>query len=156
MEPSVEKSHQLIVFTLHGQRYAVALSAVERVVRAVYVTALPMAPSIVLGVINMRGQIIPVIDIRQRFRLPTRALAVTDQMLIAHTARRPVALIVDAVAGVFDYSDQDVVHQPDVLADIEYVTGIVRLADGLILIHDLNRFLSMDEEVILDRAMEHD
>jgi purine-binding chemotaxis protein CheW len=156
VEPSLEKPDQLIVFTLSDQRYAIPLSAVERAVRVAYVTALPKAPGIVLGVVNVQGRVIPVIDICQRFRLPTRPLAVTDQMLIAHTARRPVVLVVDAVTGVFDYSEQDVVSPQDVLPDIEYVAGVVRLEDGLILIHDLDRFLSIDEEMVLDRAMEND
>jgi purine-binding chemotaxis protein CheW len=155
VEPALEKSGQLIIFTLSDQRYAVPLSTVERVVRVADVTALPKAPDSILGVVNVQGRVTPVIDIRQRFHLPKRELAVRDQMLIAHTARRSVVLVVDAVTGVLDYSEQEIVGAQDVLPGIEYVEGVIRLEDGLILIHDLDRFLSIEEEMALDQAMEN-
>ncbi|MBF8302857.1 MAG: cheW40H-4 [Candidatus Dadabacteria bacterium] len=63
----MDKLNQLVVLTLDEQRYALHLSAVERIVRVVEVTPLPKAPEIVLGVVNVQGQIIPVINIRKRF-----------------------------------------------------------------------------------------
>ena len=62
---------QIVVFALDEPRYALPLSAVERVVRAVEITPLPKAPEIVLGVINMQGQVVPAVDIRKRFRCST-------------------------------------------------------------------------------------
>ena len=76
-------AHQLVVFTMDEQRYALQLAAVERVVRMVEVTPLPQAPQIVLGVINAQGRIIPVVDIRRRFRLPARDIRLSDHLLIA-------------------------------------------------------------------------
>ena len=61
-----------MVFTLDRQRYALPLSVVERVVRMIEITPVPHTPDIVLGVINAQGRVIPVVDIRRRFRLPTR------------------------------------------------------------------------------------
>lgn len=147
---------QLIVFFLDGQRYALSLATVEKVVRAVEVTRLPNAPDIVLGIINVQGRVIPLVNIRRRFRLPEREMALTDQIVIAHTARRPVALVVDAVTGVLEYPEREAVAARGILPDIEYVEGVVKLKDGLILIHNLDRFLSLDEETSLDRALEVD
>ena len=65
-------ANHIVVFALDEQRYALHLLAVERVVRAVEVTALPEAPEIVLGVVNVKGRIVPVINVRRRFRLPER------------------------------------------------------------------------------------
>jgi purine-binding chemotaxis protein CheW len=144
----------LVVFTLGEQRYGLPLSAVERVARVVGLTNLPSAPAIVMGVVNVQGQVMPVIDVRRRFRLQQREIALTDQFVIAHTTRRPVALLVDAVTAVLDYSVQEAVTAQDVLPDLQYVEGLVKLEDGLILIHDLDSFLSLDEETALDRAME--
>ena len=70
--PMNNPSNHIVVFTLDEQRYALHLLAVERVVRAVEVTALPEAPEIVLGVVNVKGRIVPVINVRRRFRLPER------------------------------------------------------------------------------------
>lgn len=142
-----------MVFELSGRRYGLSLASVERVARIVDITPLPQAPDIVLGVINVQGRVVPVVNVRRRFGLPDRAIALTDQLIIAHTARRPVALLVDVVTGVIDHTEQDVVAARDVLAGIDYIEGVVKLDDGLILIHDLERFLSLEEEAVLDSAM---
>jgi len=83
-------------------------------------------------------------------------MALTDQIVIAHTARRPVAWWLDAVAGVLEYPEREAVAAQDILPDAGYVEGVVKLKDGLILIHNLDRFLSLDEEASLDRALEVD
>ncbi|MBI4530070.1 MAG: chemotaxis protein CheW, partial [Candidatus Latescibacteria bacterium] len=84
----MKESHQLVVFTLDEQRYALHLSAVERVVCSVEVTPLPKAPEVVLGVINVQGQVLPVVNIRKRFQLPERGITLTDHFIVAQTARR--------------------------------------------------------------------
>lgn len=145
---------QLVVFTLDDRRYGLPLSAVERAVRMVGVTPLPRAPQIVLGIVNVQGRVMPVVDPRRRFRLPARDFTLIDQLLIARTARRPVALAADAVTGVLEYSAQEAAGALDIVPGIEYVEGVVKLPDGLVLIHDLDKFLSLEEETALDRAIE--
>jgi purine-binding chemotaxis protein CheW len=144
---------RIVVFTLDDQRYGLALSAVGRVIRMVAVTPLPQAPVIVLGVINMQGKVLPVLDVRQRFRLPARDLALTDQVIIARTARRTVALVTDRVAGLVEYTADQVAAPRDIVPGVEHVEGVVKLGDGMVLIHDLDRFLSLDEEEALDGAI---
>ncbi|MGH9857936.1 MAG: chemotaxis protein CheW, partial [Acidobacteriota bacterium] len=99
------RDHQAVVFLLNEQRYALKLSVVGRIVRAVEVTGLPKAPEIVLGVIRIEGRIIPVMNMRKRLHLPEKEIDLSDQFLIAQTARRIVALEVDAVLGVVDYDE---------------------------------------------------
>ncbi len=145
--------HQLVVFTLDERNYALHLSAVERVIRAVDVTPLPKAPAVVFGVMNVQGQLVPVVDIRKRFRLPERDMRLSDRLIIAHTSKRAVALIVDSVSGMLEISEERIVAAKRILPTIEYVEGVVKLDDGLILIHDLDQFLSLDEEQALDEAI---
>lgn len=140
----------LVVFTLDGQSYALYLSAVERIYRAAEISLLPKAPEIVLGVVNVKGRIVPVINVRRRFRLPERDLRLSDQIVIARTSRRTVALLVDAVSGVMELSGKEIVSPEDIVPHTQYVAGIVKLEDGLVLIHDLDKFLSLDEEKALD------
>lgn len=146
----------LVVFTLGDRRCALPLSVVERAVRVVDITPLPKAPDIVLGVVNVHGRVIPVIDVRRRFHLPERGIALEDQMVIARAARRTVALLVDSVSGVLEYSGQAAVAAHDVLPELPYVEGVVKVDDGLILIHNLDRFLALEEEAALDRALQID
>ena len=149
----MERPNLLVVFTLDDRRYALHLSAVDRAVRIADITPLPRAPDIVLGVVNVQGRVIPVVNVRKRFRLPEREIALTDQLIIAHTARRPVALVADGMTGVIEYLEADLVGAESVLPGVEYLEGVAKLKDGLVLIHNLDRFLSLDEERSLDRAM---
>ncbi|MCK4359952.1 MAG: purine-binding chemotaxis protein CheW [Candidatus Cloacimonetes bacterium] len=144
---------KLVVFTLNDQCYALYLSVVGRIVRMVETTPLPKAPEIVLGVINVKGQIIPVVNIRRRFSLLEREIDLSDQLIIAQTPRRAIALIVDSVSGVIEFSEQDIITAEKILPGMEYIEGVLKLKDGMILIHDLDRFLSFEEEKMLDYAM---
>jgi purine-binding chemotaxis protein CheW len=91
---------KIVLFSLEEPRYALYLSAVERVIRSVEITPLPKAPEIVLGVINLQGEIIPVIDIRRLFHLPAREIDLEDQFITARTSKRLLVLSVDSVEGV--------------------------------------------------------
>lgn len=137
---------QLVVFFLDEQRYALRLSAVKRIVRAVEVTPLPAAPEIVLGVINAEGRIIPVVNIRRRFRLPETEMNLSDNLIIARTSKREVALLADFVSGVVEVLSEAVIEASKILPRIEYVEGVAKLEDGMVLIHDLDRFLSFEED----------
>jgi purine-binding chemotaxis protein CheW len=144
---------QLVVFSLDERRYALRLSAVDQIVRVVEITSLPKAPSIILGVVNIHGRIVPVYDIRVRFRLPDRAFMLSDHLIVAKTTRRAVALVVDKVTGVMVRMDGEVTGVEIFSPGLEYVEGVVKLEDGLVFIHDLDTFLSVEEEIRLEGAM---
>lgn len=118
---------RLVVFTLDGQRYALPLATVERVLPMVAVSPLPQAPEIALGVINLHGQVLPVLDIRRRLGFPPRDFGLTAHLLVARTSRRTLAVPVDEVLGVREVA-ADAVAPPDaVLPGIGHVAGIVAL-----------------------------
>lgn len=150
----MDQVSQLVIFNLDDQKYALFLSAVMRIIRVVEITSLPKSPEIVLGVINMHGLIIPVFDIRKRFRLPSRDTQLGDQMIVAYTSKRTVALLVDSVSDVIEIPEEKIIAGKKILPGMEYVEGVVRTEDGMILIHDLERFLFLQEEKALHEAME--
>lgn len=143
----------IVLFTLDESRYALYLADVARVVRAVEITPLPKAPEIVLGVINWQGKIIPVVDIRKRFRLPARETGPDDRFIIARTARRQVALAADSVAGIRELTGQERISAAQEIPFAEYVKCVAKIDGGLVLIYDLERFLSLEEEQKLDAAL---
>jgi purine-binding chemotaxis protein CheW len=145
---------RLVSFNLDDQKYALFLSAVIRIIRVVEITSLPKAPEIVLGVINMHGLIIPVFDIRKRFRLPQRDMQLDDQMIVGSTSKHTVALLVDSVNDVIEIPEEKIIAGKKILPGMEYVEGIIKTEDGMILIHDLEQFLSFQEEKALHEAME--
>ena len=140
---------EIVIFTLNEPRYALPLCAVERVVHAVEITLLPKTPECVLGVINYQGQIIPVVDIHQRLHLPHHDLDLNDQFILAHTSRRLVALVADSVVGIQTVEDQRLVISEHVLPGMKYIRGLAKLADNLVLICDLDQFLSLDADMYL-------
>ena len=145
---------ELVVFDLDGQRYALPVTTAERVLPMVAVSPLPRAPAIALGVINLHGQILPVLDIRRRFGLPPREYGLANHLLVARTSRRTLAVPVDEVLGVKGVAAETTTAPDSVLPGIGHVSGIVALADGVLFIHDLEAFLSLDEEHRLSEAIE--
>ena len=145
---------QLLLFRLDHQRYALPLATVEHVVQSVEVTPLPHAPTIVLGAINVHGQVLPVLNVRRRFLLSEREVVPTDWFLIAHTARRTVVLVVDQSDGLVERPRTEIIPSSQVAPGLDAFPGVVRLDDGLVLIHDLDQFLSLDEARTLDDAID--
>lgn len=145
---------QLVVIRLDERRYALPLTVVERVIRAVDVTPLPKAPAIVLGTINVEGRVLPVLNVRRRFLMPDRKIGPGDWFLLAHTARHTVVLVVDGLEGVIERPQTEFVPSTQIAPGIEQFPGVLRLDDGLVLIHDLEKFLSLDEARALDEAMD--
>lgn len=143
----------LLVFTIDEQRYALHLHAVERVISAVETTHLPKAPEIVVGVVNVQGRVIPVVNIRKRFRLPDKETDLSDQLIIANTEKWPVALLTNGVSGVIEQSEEGVIASEKILPGMEYVEGVVKLEDGLVLIHNLDKFLSLEEEEAISNRL---
>jgi len=145
--------NQIVLFALDELRYALYLSAVERVVRAVEITPLPEAPEIVLGVVNWQGRIIPVVDIRKRFSLPVREMDLDDRFIIARAAGRLVALAADSVTGIRGLTEQESASAAQAAPFAENLKGVAKVDGDLVLIYDLDRFLSLDEEKKLDAAL---
>lgn len=142
--------HQLLAFTLGEQQYALPLATVQRVVRMVEVTRLPSAPEVVLGVIDLQGNIIPVMSMRKRFGMVEPEASLSDQLIVANAGARSVALVVNSVIGVVERTAEEVTETEKIVHGVQYVEGITKLKGGLLFIHDLDRFLSKKEDRQLD------
>jgi purine-binding chemotaxis protein CheW len=142
-----------VVFSLDAGRYALPLHSVDRIVRAVQVTSLRQAPSVVLGAICVAGRILPVFNVRQRLGLPERDIDPADQFLIARTTQRTVVLAVDAVSGVFELPAAAMTDAGSLAPGLAHIRGVIPIADDLVLIHDLEAFLSPAEAQALDAEL---
>ena len=145
---------RLVLLTVDGQTYALHLEAVDRILRMVEITPLPGAPEAVEGVINIRGEVVPVVSIRRRLGLAHRSVAVSDSLVVARARSRRLAIIAESVMGVVEYPADAVVSTADLARGIEHIEGVLKTSDGLVLIHDLDRFFSPEEEQSLDLALE--
>jgi purine-binding chemotaxis protein CheW len=143
-----------VIFRLHASHYALPLAAVERVVRAAQVTPLSLVPTVILGAIDLEGIILPVFNLRQRFRLPDRPLHPDDQFLVARTASRTVVLAIDAAVGVVEQPLACIVPSSQIAPEMVHIRGVLPLQDGLVLIQDLEQLLSPEEGRMLDGAID--
>jgi purine-binding chemotaxis protein CheW len=140
-----------VIFALNGQQFALPLTMVEKVVRALAITPLPKAPAIVSGIIDFHGEIVPVMDIRLRLGLPPRPIALSDQIIIARTPHRPIAFAVDKILDVVEWRDEDVVPAEAVAAGVEFLGGVLRNQAGVILMYDPGAFFLPAEHQQLDQ-----
>lgn len=138
-----------LVFKLDELDFAVGLGVVERVVQAVEITPLPEAPRGVRGMINYQGRIVPVFDLWTRFGLPSRELRATDHLAICHTHWRTIALLVNAVTGVVSRNEVQITPAAEILPELESVTGVMKIDGSMVQVHDLERFLSIEDHAAL-------
>ncbi|MET0792844.1 MAG: chemotaxis protein CheW [Polyangiaceae bacterium] len=142
-----------MLFELVEQRFALALSDVIELTRACAVQALPKAPEIVLGMLNLRGQVVSVLDMRRRLGLPHKALEPSDCFVFARIAERRVALRVDRLLGIEELTVTPTAEAPNLPEPLAYVSGVAPVADGVVFIYDLAQFLSDSEVAVLDQAL---
>jgi purine-binding chemotaxis protein CheW len=145
---------ELLTFEIWHERFGIALADVREVVRAVSITRLPNAPAVVEGVVNVRGSIVPALDIRARFNLPPKVVEPSDHLVIAFAKRRLVAIRVDRVTDLMRLARGDVEDLTVAVPGSNLVAGVAKLHDGLLLIHDLATFLSASEAEALDQLAE--
>jgi len=152
-ERRMEGTCSLLLFSMAHQRFALHAAAVERVTPMVEITSLPQAPKAVLGVIDFHGRVVPVFDIRGRFGLREHEPDPDDHLIVARGTRRTVGLPVDQALEVIERPASDLARSDSILPDLGPIEGVLKLEDGLVLIQDLDRFLSLDEERALDEAL---
>ena len=146
---------QLVTFKLDDQEYGLSIENVVEVVRMVAITGIPKAPDVMEGVINLRGRVVPVINLRKRFGAPPKPRDLDTRLLVARVDARVIALIVDVVSEVLKL-DADSLEASDAVATgvTQYLSAIGKLRDRLLLILDLDAILSFDEEKELKDLLE--
>jgi purine-binding chemotaxis protein CheW len=137
---------------VEGQRYGLPLADVARVISAVALVPLPGAPAVIRGVFCWHGEMVPTGDLRRRYRLAPREVALEDHIIITRSGDRWLGLLAEGATDIVALAADDI-SAPDGVAASEIIKGIGRLPDGLILIHDVAAFLSAQEEASLAEAV---
>jgi purine-binding chemotaxis protein CheW len=147
------RAGDVLVVEVAGTRCALPLVDVLEVLRAVALTPLPTAPPIVEGVIDVRGEVVPVLDIRRRLGLPPAPVSSAQRLVLATAAGRTVALRVDAIEWITRLAATDIAEPDRIAHGIGWLAGVGRVADALVLVHDLGTFLRQAEAEALDDAL---
>lgn len=144
---------QLACFRVGGELYALDIMSIREIIRPQKLTAIPKAPRFIEGVINLRGAVIPVADLRKRFDQACSEDSRKHRIIICSVGGRIVGLLVDEVLEVRRYGRQDVAPAPQFLKgpEAEFFLGVARRGEDLVMVLDLDRILSTDEQIALQK-----
>ena len=151
-EKSKEGETQLVVFMLNEEEFACDINNVREVVKMLKVTPLPKSIDFVEGVINMRGEVIPVIDLRKRFGMDEAERNDANRIIIAEVEGQMFGLIVDSVSEVARIPNEQIQEAPSQVAGgrTELITGVGKIDDRMLIILDIKRILSTEEKIALE------
>jgi purine-binding chemotaxis protein CheW len=149
------EAKQLISFTVGNEEYGLELLRVKEVIRARQVTWLPRAPSCVKGIINLRGVVIPIVDLRERFGLPQHENTAMTRVIVVEVEGRPVGMVVDSASQVVRVPVEQFDDPPPVMgkASRDFITSVGKIGDRLVIMIDVERILSAEEMRQLDGSL---
>lgn len=138
---------QLVIFNLGQEDYGLDISSVEGIIKVQEITKMPKAPAVVEGVTNLRGAVVPVIDLRKRFGLPASTLSKDSRIVIIHTNHTKVGMMVDGVSEVLRIPEETIEQTPPIISTDEtsFIMGIAKLDDRLITLLDVDKVLTISE-----------
>jgi purine-binding chemotaxis protein CheW len=144
---------QMVIFELAEEYYGVDISAVEGIIKLQPITTMPHAPAFVEGVTNLRGSVLPVIDLRKRFNLAGTANPKECRIVVADMRGTKIGMIVDAVLEVQRIPEEAIEPPPPMVATVDsaFIKGIAKMGDRLIILLDISKVLSAEEKHDLQR-----
>jgi len=146
---------QLICFKLGPEEYGFDIMQIKEIIRYQKITPIPKAASFIEGVINLRGMVVPVIDLRKRFELPVD-INVKCRVIIAQVETKIVGLIIDDVTDIVTLPKTSILPSPKTVkgVEVEYLDGMADMERGLLLVLNLNRLLTAEEKGAIDESLE--
>jgi purine-binding chemotaxis protein CheW len=143
-------SLQLVSFRLADEEYGIEITKIREIILITEITQVPQTPHYVKGLINLRSTVIPVIDLRARFDLPEAQATDESRIMVLNLGSKTVGIVVDAVSEVLRVSRKDIAPPPPTVAGLgrEYLTGLVKLDDRLLIMLDIDKILDGDEAAV--------
>ena len=151
---TMEIEEQLVVFDLANEVYGVDISRVQEIIRMQAITRVPGAPPFVEGVINLRGKIIPVIDLHRRFGLQAAQPGKSSRIVVVETEGFVIGMIVDAVSEVLRVSPTCIEPPSPIVTgiDSDYIRGIAKIEGRLVILLRLDKVLTGEQMATLETA----
>ncbi len=143
--------NQLVVFDLANEHYGVDIGAVEGIIEMQPITTVPRAPDFVEGVTNLRGTVLPVIDLRKRFGLLTQEATKETRIVVVELHDSTVGMVVDGVSEVLRVSEEAIEPPSPIVITVDsaFITGIAKLEERLVILLDLGKVLTGQEQADL-------
>jgi len=141
---------QLACFTVGSEEYALDIMRIKEIIQPLKITTVPRVPPFIEGVIELRGAILPVVDLRKRFELPATPPTRATKYIIVGLEGRIVGLVVDAVSDFLRVARGDVSPAPMLAGDAgQYFTGVVRRGGRILFVLDIDKILTSEEKISL-------
>ncbi len=149
-----ETIDQMISFAISEEDYGVDIQTVKEVIRHREITRLPKAPPFVKGVINLRGDVIPIVDLRERFGMEQQEYTDMTRVMVVEVGGRSIGMVVDSVSHVLRIEQDQIEPPPPCVGKIseEYIRGVGKVAEKLIVLLNIDKILSEDEKTELDKV----
>ena len=146
--------NQIVVFELSSEYFGVEIAKVESIIKMQPITQMPHVPAFVEGVTNLRGKVLPVIDLRKRFVMPPQEADKNSRIIVVSVDQMDVGMIVDGVSEVLAIPEGAIESTPAIASSVDstFITGIAKLDSRLVILLDLNRILSAQEQASLVTA----
>ncbi|MBI3578214.1 MAG: purine-binding chemotaxis protein CheW [Ignavibacteriales bacterium] len=143
---------QLVSFKIGGEEFGVDILRVQEINRMLEVTRVPNSPEYVDGVINLRGKVIPIVDLRSRFGMPRKEHDKDTRIVVVELTGKIIGFVVDAVSEVLRIPQSVTEPPPTIVAGVEaeYITAVGKLEDRLLILLDLEKVLSLEEHYALE------
>ncbi|MHC1711969.1 MAG: chemotaxis protein CheW [Solidesulfovibrio sp.] len=150
-----ERLLQLVTFTISSEEFGLDILKVQEIIRTMDITKVPRAPDFVEGVINLRGKVIPIIDLRKRFGMDSKPHDSQTRIIVVEINAMVVGFVVDSVSEVLRIKSNTVEPPPPIVSgiDSEYISGVGKLENRLLILIDLDRLLSTTELGALSEAL---
>jgi purine-binding chemotaxis protein CheW len=151
MTDTIKKQMKMIVFQLNHEEYGISVDKVRSIEKIQAITRVPGTEPFVKGVINLRGIVTPIIDLRTRFDMQQEPFSDSSRIIVAVLDQYEVGLIVDAANDVIDLEMDEIEPAPEVVGAVkaDYVEGVAKIDRRLIIILDLNKVLAADNALAL-------
>lgn len=139
---------QYVSFLLAGEEYGVEIMKVQEIIRFTQLTRVPHSSEFVEGVLNLRGRVIPVVDLRKRFNLEPSEHSRTTRIVVVEVSGRIVGMIVDGVSEVLHIDESEIEPTPPLCSTVnsEFIRGMGKVGERLMILLDIDRILTMEEK----------
>ena len=156
---ALEEDHQYLTFLLGGEMYAIAILNIKEIIEYGNLTEVPMMPSFIRGVINLRGSVVPVVDLSARFgrnktEVSRRTCIVIIEVMSSEESKQDIGVMVDSVSEVLEIPRSEIEPPPAFGAKIrvDFISGMGKVAGKFVILLDANKVLSVDELSMLGHA----
>lgn len=138
---------QFVIFELSGEHFGIEIAAVESIVKMQKITRIPHAPDYVEGIMNLRGMVLPVVDLEKRFGMPAHKQAAGTRIVVANMGNVKIGMIVAGVSEVLNIEDSAIEATPPIVTSVNtrFITGVAKIDSRLIILLDLTCVLTTEE-----------